>query len=121
MNFLKNIFHSISIALVSFGVFWIITGSTIEFHQKYVYHQFVDLWQTQVAQVGKDIKKTFKLYAKSNLDSNGNDSFIPNQNQVSKFAVLNLSRKNIYSRYLFDLITAEYHSVNVLRGPPACA
>lgn len=119
MNFLKNIFRSISIALVSFGVFWIITGSTIEFHQKYVYHQFVDLWQTQIAQAGKDIKKSFKLYAKNSLDNSGNDTFTSTQDQVSKFAVLNLSQKNIYSRYLFDLITSEYLVVNVLRGPPA--
>ncbi|MCB2219932.1 MAG: hypothetical protein KQI35_06010 [Bacteroidetes bacterium] len=121
MNILKNIFRSIAIALVSFGVFWIITGSTIEFHQKYVYHQFTDLWQSQVAQVGKDIKKSLKLFPKCNFGSSGFDSLIPDQNLASKFATLNLSRKNIYSRYLFDLITAEYHSVNVLRGPPACA
>lgn len=118
MSILKNIFRSISTLLVSFAVFWIITGSTIEFHQKYVYHQFVDLWQSHVAQVGKDLKKSYKLFAKTTLGSGANDALVSEQKLTVNHPNLNLSEKNIFSRYLFDLITAEYHLVNVLRGPP---
>jgi hypothetical protein len=119
MNFLKNIFRGFSIILVSFAVLWIITGSTIEFHQKYVYHKFVDLWQTQIAQSGKDFKKSIRFVEKSNLNIGGNDSFVSENYNFCNDANLNLSEKNIFSRYLFDLITSEYHLNNVLRGPPA--
>ena len=118
MNILKNIFRSISTVLVVFAVLWIITGSTIEFHQKYVFHKFVDLWQTQVAQAGKDLKKAFRFVDKNNQTAGGNDALLAEKSIFRNDVNLNLSEKKIFSRYLFDLITSEYHSDKVLRGPP---
>jgi len=117
MNILKNIFRSFSAVLVTFAALWIITGSTIEFHQKYVFHKFVDLWQTQVAQTGKDLKKAFRFVDKNQV-AGGNDAMLAEKSIFGNDVNLNLSQKNIFSRYLFDLITSEYHSDKVLRGPP---
>ncbi len=118
MNILKNIFRGIATILVYFAVLWIITGSTIEFHQKYVFHKFVDLWQVQVAQSGKDLKKAIRFVDKNNTTTGGNDALMAEKYIFGYDVNLNLSEKNIFSRYLFDLITSEYHSDKVLRGPP---
>lgn len=117
---LKRIFHSVDILLAILSVLWIITGSTIMFHQVYVYHNNVDLWQMQAINTnGKELKKCFQF-----VDNNPGTSFrlaFSNQINVNEFGLvaLNLNERTIFSRYLYDLITPEYIYDRVLRGPPA--
>lgn len=117
---LKKVLNSLGIFLAVFAVFWIVTGSTIEFHQVYVFHSHVDLWQVQTTKtVGKDLKKCFRVL--------GNNPYTPfnsgilNQSRTNEFGLvaLNLSERTIFSRCLYDLITSEYNYDKTLRGPPA--
>lgn len=115
---LKNFIHKLSAVLVAFALLWIFAGSLVEFHQRYVFHKQVDLWQVVVTQSGKDFKKSLRLIDKNWQHANGLDLFASNHSIVSLPVHLQLSEKSIFSRYLFDMITSEYDSDKVLRGPP---
>ncbi|MCB0806008.1 MAG: hypothetical protein KDC05_09440 [Bacteroidales bacterium] len=113
----RNILHKFSKILMVFALLWIMAGSLIEFHQRYVFHKQVDLWQVVVTQTGKELKKSIRLIEKANT-SGGVDLLAELNRSNSLPTQLQLSEKSIFSRYLFDLITPEYRSENLLRGPP---
>jgi hypothetical protein len=115
----KNIIHKISAVLVAFALLWIFAGSLVEFHQRYVFHKQVELWQMVVNQPAKDIEKSLKLVEKQNTESHGFDLLAIERTSFENIVHLQLNEKSIFARYLFDLITAEYSSDNIMRGPPA--
>ena len=114
----KNILHRISAVLMAFALLWIIAGSLVEFHQRYVFHKQVDLWQVVVTQSGKDLKKNLWLIDKSRNLSSGSDFHMVCQVPLVKPLTLHLSEKSTFARYLFDLITSEYNYDEALRAPP---
>jgi hypothetical protein len=116
---LKNIINKIGAVLMAFALLWIFAGSLVEFHQRYVFHKLTDLWQIQVTQSGKDIKKSIKFLDKNALTGPSNDFQACDLHDTGRIAKLHLSEKTTTSRYLFDLITSEYEKVNTLRGPPS--
>lgn len=119
-NNVKKVINSFGILLAVFAAFWIVTGSTIAFHQVHVYHNHVDLWQVQSSHSsGKDFKKLIR-FLDNNYDSTLSSDLV-DQCRINEFGqvALNLSKKTIYSRYLFDLITSEYNYDKILRGPPS--
>lgn len=86
---------------------------------EYVYHNHIDLVQSQILKLKeKDSKKHFKFLDKSQQIKCFPDLIGDYCNNISGVAVLNLSEKSIYARYLFDLLTSEYISLHSLRGPP---
>ena len=115
----KTILHKLGGALMTFVMIWIMTGSLIEFHQRYVFDNHADLWDLQAAQIhGKDLKKYFRLYGKispNQLSMDFQASVIHFNCSLVNF---NLNKKTIFSRYLFDLHTPEYITDLSLRGPP---
>lgn len=116
---MKRIIHSVSIIFSILSISWIIAGSTVEFHQRYVYHNHIDLVNAQFVKLKeKNSEKYFRFLDKNEGFHTG--SFFSDDpiNNTSEIAFLNLSRKNIFSRYLFDLITPEYIIHHTLRGPP---
>jgi hypothetical protein len=115
----KRIFHNLGVLFSMLAICWIVTGSIIEFHQKYVFHNYLDLVQTHISKSNeKDSRKYFKLLDKNQNFQNGKGFTSDFINNTSEIAVLNLSEKSIFSRYLFDLLTPEYNTQNILRGPP---
>lgn len=116
---LKRVFHKIGVLFSLLAICWIVTGSIIEFHQKYVCHNYLDLVQTHFNKAPeKDSKKYFKFLDKNQNFQKGPGFNIDVINNTSEIAVLNLSEKSTFSRYLFDLRTPEYNTQNILRGPP---
>lgn len=116
----RILLHKLGGALVTFVMVWIMMGALIEFHQRYVFDNHADLWELQATHIhGKDLKKFFKLYSKQcpsqlSIDFHGND-----QHFNGGLVHLNLNKKTIFSRYLFDLHTPEYITDRSLRGPPS--
>lgn len=116
---LKKVFYNLGVLFSLLAICWIVTGSIIEFHQKYVYHKYVDLVQTHLTKSNeKDSRKYFKLLDKNQNYQKGSGFNNDVINNTSEIAVLNLSEKSTFSRYLFDLLTPEYNTQNILRGPP---
>ncbi len=116
---LKRIIHSISVVFSVLAIGWIIVGSTVEFHQRYVYHNHIDLVNVHFLKLKeKESEKYFRFLDKNQGFQIGPGFFNVSLNSPSEIAVLNLCKKNTYSRYLFDLITPEYIIPNALRGPP---
>ncbi|MBN2174462.1 MAG: hypothetical protein JW731_10030 [Bacteroidales bacterium] len=103
---------------MAFVILWIVAGSLVEFHQRYVFHKQVDLWQVQVTQSGKDLKKCLKLIEKGQQYLTHPYPMISERKFISAEFTLNLSLRNIYSRYLYDLHTPEYFYDKALRAPP---
>lgn len=118
---LKRFIHTIGVSLAIFSILWIITGSTIEFHQKYVYENHLDFWHAMILKTSSKESKKVVKYLEKNQHSAHIFTFDADSKQ--KFLGvfdLNLSVKNIYSRYLSDLLTPEYIIKHTLRGPPVC-
>lgn len=116
---MKRLIHSAGVLFSLLAVCWIIMGSTIEFHQRYVYHNHIDIVQHQIVKLKeKDSEKYFRFLDKNQNFKMGPDFFNGCLNNTSEIAKLNLCKKNIFSRYLFDLITPEFIIENALRGPP---
>jgi hypothetical protein len=115
---LINLIKKISGFLAVFVLLWIMAGSLIEFHQRYVFHKNADLWKIQATQVKTDNKKTLQLFEKSVIKTTWNDIVTNEQHCGNGLVILKLSEKSIFSRYLFDLLTPEYIHDRTLRGPP---
>ncbi len=116
---LKKFIKKISEVLVVFVLLWIMAGSLIEFHQRYVFHKNADLWTIQATQVKTDNKKVLQLSEKSVIRISWNNFLTNEQHCGNGLVTLQLSEKSIFSRYLFDLLTPEYIHDRTLRGPPA--
>jgi hypothetical protein len=113
-KFIKRIIEMLAV----FVLLWIMAGSLIEFHQRYVFHKNADLWAVQATQVKTDNKKLLQFQEKSTLKiSLGN--FVANeQHNGNRLVTFQLCEKSIFSRYLFDLLTPEFVHERSLRGPP---
>ncbi|MEZ5198100.1 MAG: hypothetical protein R2764_17435 [Bacteroidales bacterium] len=118
---IKKFIHTIGVSLAMFSILWIITGSTIEFHQKYVYENNLDFWNITILKSSSKDYKKFVKYIDKNHQSIHVYAFTVNSDSgfLGDFD-FNLSVKNIYSRYLGDLLTPEYIIFRTLRGPPVC-
>lgn len=114
----KKLIKKISEILAVFVLLWIMAGSLIEFHQRYVFHKNADLWTIQATQVKTDNKKTLQLFEKSVVITSWNDFLTNEQHCGNGFVTFQLCEKSIFSRYLFDLLTPEYIYDRTLRGPP---
>ncbi len=116
---MKNIFYRLTILLVTFSISWIFIYSLIEFHQHYVFHKNVDLWQIQFLKSNdNDSKKAILLFDKKDNHLHGFDATECRINILSEVFTFNLSEKSIFSRYIFDLRTPEYELGRILRAPP---
>jgi hypothetical protein len=113
-KFIKKVIEILSV----FVLLWILAGSLIEFHQRFVFHENADIWAVQATQVKTDTKKVLQLQEKSTLKiSLGN--FVANeQHNGNGLVTFQLCEKSIFSRYLFDLLTPEFVHERSLRGPP---
>lgn len=115
---LKKFIKKISEILVVFVLLWIMAGSLIEFHQRYVFHKNAELWTIQATQVKTDTKKTLKFFENCTVKITWSD-FVTNEQHCGNGLVsYQLCEKSIFSRYLFDLLTPEYVHDRSLRGPP---
>jgi hypothetical protein len=115
----KKFIHKISEILVVFVLLWIMAGSLIEFHQRYVFHKNADLWKIQATQVKNDNEKKFLKISLQEFQKFDLTDFLTNQQHCGNGLVtFKLSVKSIFSRYLFDLLTHEYVHERTLRGPP---
>ncbi|MEZ5083045.1 MAG: hypothetical protein R2750_06315 [Bacteroidales bacterium] len=115
----KIILHKLGGALLTVVMIWIMTGSLIEFHQRYVFDNHADLWELQATHIhGKDLKKFLRLYSKSCPNQLSIDFQVNGTNFSASLVNFNLNKKTIFSRYLFDLHTPEYITDLSLRGPP---
>ena len=115
---IKKFLHILGVLLAIGSVVWIITGSTVVFHQKYVYHNLLTVWQDMFLKTGsKDSKKYFKLVDKCPQFSIA-DSFAANSDDDSGRNNINFTRKNIPAGYVSDLLTPEYIVYKPHRGPP---
>lgn len=114
----KKIIKKISESLAVFVLLWILAGSLIEFHQRYVFHKNADLWTIQATQVKTDNKKVLKLHEKCTVKITWNDYVTNTQHCGNGLVTYQLCEKSIFSRYLFDLLTSEYVHDRSLRGPP---
>jgi hypothetical protein len=114
----KKFINKISEILVVFVLLWIMAGSLIEFHQRYVFHKNADLWTIQATQVKTDDKKALQLSEKSVVKILWNDFLTNEQHCDNGLVTYQLCEKSIFSRYLFDLLTPEYIHDRTLRGPP---
>ncbi len=116
---LKRIIHSVTVLFSVLAITWIIVGSTVEFHQRYVYHNHIDIVGAHFLKLKeKEHEKYFKVSVKDLGFQMGPGLFDAALNDISEIANLNLSEKNTFSRYLYDLITPEYIIHLSLRGPP---
>jgi hypothetical protein len=116
---LKKLIRTLGVMLAIFSVIWIITGSTIEFHQRYVYHNLLTTCQDMILKTSsKDSKKYIKYIDKNPLGSN-TFSFLANAAEDMWHFKLKRINKNISSMYLGDLLIPEYITINPHRGPPA--
>jgi len=115
---LKKLIKKISEILAVFVLLWIMAGSLIEFHQRYVFHENADLWTIQATQVKTDNKKALLLHEKCTIKITWNDFVSNEQHFGNGLVTYQLSEKSIFSRYLFDLLTPEYIYDRSLRGPP---
>ena len=115
---IKKFIKKLSEVLVVFVLLWILAGSLIEFHQRYVFQKNSDLWKVQATQVKTDSKKIFQISNKSVQTLLWGDINTIHQNDGNILVNLYLSEKSIFSRYLFDLLTPEYIYDRSLRGPP---
>lgn len=114
---LKRIFHSITVLFSVLAITWIIVGSTVEFHQRYVYHNHINIVGAHFLKL-KEHEKHFKVSAIDlgfQMDPGFTDAAL---NDNSEIANLNLSKRNTFSCYLYDLTTPEYLIHLSLRGPP---
>jgi hypothetical protein len=115
---IRKILNKIVVLLSAFSLFWIIAGSVVEFHQKYVFHNHVELWQAITCKTVSDQKKIVQ-----NLDKDLLMNFeIGHCNAESvhetKMLLTLSSMESIFSDYHYDLITAQYRPDLVFRGPP---
>lgn len=115
---MKKLIRALGVLLAMFAVMWIITGSTVVFHQKYVYHNLLTQWQDMILKTGaKETKKYIKYIEKN-----------PHGSAVSAFAALTDGdpgrNKLSFTRYRFvawyagELQTPEYIAYQPPRGPP---
>jgi hypothetical protein len=117
MKGFKNIVNKIGAVLIAFVLLWIIAGALVEFHQRYVFHKQVDLWQVVINTSGKDLKKTVMLFAKCYTQLLGN-YLEAGQTIGEGLMYLRYSQISIFSRILYYEVTSEYQAEMILRGPP---
>lgn len=115
----KKVFHFNGVILSLFAAVWIITGSTVVFHQKYVYHNLLTVWQDMFLKTSsKDSKKYFKFVDKCPQYSL-TDSFVADSDNDSGRNNINFLRTNIPAGYVSDLLTPGYIIYKPHRGPPS--
>lgn len=115
---IKSTLHKILVLLSAFSLFWIIAGSVVEFHQKYVFHNHVELWQAITCKTVNDQKKIVQTLDKDlqlNFDIGHRKAESVHE---TKLLLTLSSMESIFSDYHYDLITAQYRPDLVFRGPP---
>jgi hypothetical protein len=116
---IKKSLHILGVLLAIGSVVWIITGSTVVFHQKYVYHNLLTAWQDMILKTSsKDSKKYFKFIEK-NPFSGDISAFLTNGSADSDIFSFNSFLKKISSGYFCYAEIPEYIKNNPHRGPPA--
>ena len=115
---LKKFIHTTGVMLAVFSVIWIITGSTIEFHQRYVYHNLLTMCQDMILKTGSKDSKKYIKYIDKGPQYSGNFAFLANTHNEAGHYNLNLTIKSISTRYLGDLQIPEYILYKPRRGPP---
>ncbi len=116
---MKNIFYRSITLLVSFSIAWIFIYSLIEFHEHYVFHKTVDLWQVQfLKSADNDSRKTIQLTDKKDHQYKIYDRSACSIDSASGIFSFNLSTESIFSRNIFDSLIPEYILNGALRAPP---
>lgn len=116
---LKKVFHTVGVFHVVVAVVCIIIGVVVEFHQVHIYKNNISFWQIQATKAAS--KDTKKYIAPAKFSVTPIDIGFDNFGSIEAGAtdvMLKISRRSIFARQHFDLITHEYNNLNILRGPP---
>jgi hypothetical protein len=115
----RKVFHIIGVMLSMFAALWIITGSTVVFHQKYVYHNLLTQWQDMLLKTNAKDNKKYLICLEKNSDSSAGSAISAGAGQIQESGFYNSFIKKLSTGYLIQRQVPEHIGDHPHRGPPA--
>jgi hypothetical protein len=115
----KKVFHFNGVILSLFAALWIITGSTVVFHQKYVYHNLLTQWQDMILKTSSKDHKKYLICLEKNSDSSSYAAISADSGRDHEICFYHSFVKKLSSGYLIQVRISECMNSNPHRGPPA--